>query len=259
MLPNLNLGPLALPVPALTFLAGIWICTSLAEKYAPHFGLNSSKISSLIILMLVTGIIGARISYIFRYPEAFFQHPLDILSRSPGLLDPTGGIALAVIAGFIYGHKKGLPLWQTLDTLTLGLAALAICIGLSHLASGDAFGEPTSLPWGIYLWGEYRHPTQIYEIILFGLLFGFILFNIKTRAAPRPGVLFLGFLASSSAIYLFIEAFRGDSLLFLNSYRTVQLIAWLIMALSLWGIWEHLGKQYEANQEIILPDQEEEK
>lgn len=259
MLPILNLGPLALPVPALVLIAGIWICIYLAEKYAPHFSLSSSKFSSLIILMLVSGIIGARLSYVIRFPEVFLQNPVDILSRSPGMLDSSGGFALAVIAGLIYGQKKGLPLWQTLDTLAPGLAVLATCVGLSQLASGDAFGKPTQLPWSIYLWGDYRHPTQIYEIILFGLLFGAIIFTMKTWVATKPGMIFLSFLALGSAIYLFVEAFRGDSLLFLDTYRTVQLVAWLVLALSLWGIRGRVGKRTGGDRAFLLTNQMEKK
>jgi phosphatidylglycerol:prolipoprotein diacylglycerol transferase len=246
MLPVLNLGPLALPVPVIVFLAGIWICIYLAEKYSARFGLTPSKISSLIILMLTVCILGARLSYIIRFPQAFLQRPVDILSTNPGLLDPLGGIALAVITGLIYSQRKGLPPWQTLDTLTPGLAALAICFSLSQFASGDAFGKPTDLPWGIYLWGEYRHPTQVYEIILFSILFVLIMTNMKTWATNTPGVLFLGFLASGSFICLLVEAFRGDSLVLLESYRTIQIVAWLVLALSLWGIqkrsWNQLSQ-----------------
>jgi phosphatidylglycerol---prolipoprotein diacylglyceryl transferase len=245
MLPILNVGPLALPVPAILILTGIWICVYLSEKIAPRFGLSPSKISNLIIFTLLSGLLGARLTYIARYPDAFIHQPLDILSRSPGLLDPWGGIILAVIVGTIYCQKKGLPFWTTLDVLTPGLAALAICIGFSNLASGAAFGKPTDLPWGIYLWGDYRHPTQIYEIILFALLLGFILSTLKIWVVAKPGMLFLIFLASSAAIYLFTEAFNGNSILFNQTYRTVQLFAWLVLAVSLWGIRERLGSNSE--------------
>jgi phosphatidylglycerol---prolipoprotein diacylglyceryl transferase len=257
MFPILNVGPLALPVPAFVILIGIWICIYLSEKFAPRFGLSSSKISSLIILMLIAGILGARLTYILRFPVAFINRPLDVLSRSPGLLDPWGGIALAVIAGLIYGQRNGLPFWTTLDTLTPGLAALAICIGFSNLASGDAFGKPTDLPWAIFLWGDHRHPTQIYEIILFALLFGLILMNIKIWVAAKPGMLFLTFLASSSAIYLFVEAFIGNSLLFNQTYRTIQLIAWLVLALCLWGIRERLRRDIEPSKATMINDTRE--
>jgi len=147
----------------------------------------------------------------------------------------------------VYGQKKSLPLWQTLDTLTPGLAALAICIGVAHLASGDAFGMPTQIPWRIYLWGEYRHPTQIYEIILFALLFIFIVSTTNKWRATTPGMLFLVFLASSAAINLVVEAFRGDSLLYLDTFRTVQLISWLVLALSLWGIRKRIDEQAKTS------------
>jgi prolipoprotein diacylglyceryltransferase len=198
--------------------------------------------------MLLAGLIGARLTYTILYPGAFIHNPVDIISRSPGLLDPSGGLALAAIAGLIYGQKKGLPLWQTLDTLTPGSAALAICLGISHLASGSAFGIPTQLPWGIYLWGDYRHPTQVYEIILYTLLFIFIVFTINKWQAAKPGMLFLVFLASSAVIHLIVEAFRADSLLLMDSFRTVQLIAWIILALSLWGIQKRIPEKGKVNR-----------
>ena len=248
MLPILNVGPLALPVPALVIIAGIWISIYLSERYARRFGLSAGSISNLILLMLLFVLLGARFSYITRYPEAFIQNPLDILSRNPGLLDPWGGIAMAIITGFIYGQRKRLPFWTTLDVLTPGFAALAISIGFANLASGDAFGKPTDLPWAIYLWGDLRHPTQIYEIILFGVLLGVILTNMKTWVAAKAGLLFLTFLAGAAAIDLLVEAFIEDSLLFIQTYRSMQVIAWLVLALSLWGIRERLGKDTGTNQ-----------
>ncbi len=248
MLPILNIGPLALPAPALAILAGIWIAIYLSERFAPRFGLSARSISNLILLMLLSGLLGARLSYLARYPQAFIQNPLDILSRNPGLLDPWGGIAVAIITAILYGQRKHLPFWRTLDVLTPGFAALAISIGFANLASGDAFGKPTDLPWAIFLWGDYRHPTQIYEIILFGVLLGVILTNMKTWVAANAGLLFLTFLAGAAAIHLFVEAFIGDSLLFIQTYRSMQIIAWLVLALSLWGIRERIGKDTRNNE-----------
>ena len=133
-------------------------------------------------------------------PQAFIQIPLDILSRNPGLLDPWGGLALAFITAILYGQRKHLPFWRTLDVLTPGFAALAISIEFANLASGDAFGKPTDLPWAIYLWGDYRHPTQIYEIMLLSGLLGVILTNMKIWVAAKAGLLFLTFLAGAAAI-----------------------------------------------------------
>jgi prolipoprotein diacylglyceryltransferase len=138
-----------------------------------------------------------------------------------------------------------------LDTLTPGLAALAICLGISSLASGATYGTPTDLPWAIYLWGEHRHPIQVYEIILFTLLLGIILANKKQWAAAKPGMLFFVFLGSGSAIYIFVEAFRGDSQLFQTTFRTFQLIAWLVLAMSLWGISKRLEKNHRKPPQYL--------
>jgi phosphatidylglycerol---prolipoprotein diacylglyceryl transferase len=81
------------------------------------------------------------------------------------MLDWSGGAFLALLTAFIYGQRKKMPFWLTIDALTPGFAIFMIAYGFALLASGDAFGTAAQLPWSIYLWGEWRHPTQIYAIL----------------------------------------------------------------------------------------------
>jgi phosphatidylglycerol:prolipoprotein diacylglycerol transferase len=250
MLPNLQIGPLALPVPALIVLAGIWIGLSVAEKQAGRHGLHPNDLYNLIFLALVVGVIAARLTYALRYPQIFAGDPLGLLSRDLGLFDPFGGLVGGCLAALIYAQRKGLPLWQTLDGITPGLAAFAIALGFSHLASGSAFGQPTQAPWGIDLWGARRQPTQVYEILAAGLIFAMLTpIHKRLRSAlvtEAPGLLFLVFVALSAFARLIIEAFRGDSPLILGGLRSPQLLAWFVLLLCLWGI-GYLLKKNQPN------------
>jgi len=243
MLPILQIGPLAIQTPGLILLLGLWLAVSLSERAASHSGLNPNQLYNLVLLGLLGGVVGARLGYVLRYPEAFAASPASILSPNPGLLDTWSGLAGALLLGLIYGQRKGLRLLPTLDTLTPGLAVLGVSLGFSHLASGEAFGSPTSLPWGIELWGAARHPVQGYEILTAALIL--LLLWPKGKIAHRlrvlaPGLNFWAFSALSALSRLIVEAWRGDSEIIFGSLRQAQIAAWLVLALSLWAIGRRL-------------------
>ena len=240
MLPILHIGPLAIQTPGLILLIGLWLGLSAAERQASRHGLNASQVYNLVLASVITGIVAARLAYAGRYPAAFLDNPASLFSLNPGLLDAWGGAAGALLAALLYGRRSRLPFWPALDGLTHLLAVFALALALSHLASGDAFGAPADLPWSIFLWGASRHPSQLYEATaaLFILL---ALWPGKGLFQPGvPGTRFLGFIALSAAARLFLEAFRGDSVLLLNGLRQAQLLAWLVLALSLWGLKKRL-------------------
>ncbi|MGW8250695.1 MAG: prolipoprotein diacylglyceryl transferase [Anaerolineales bacterium] len=236
MLPVIQIGPLALQVPGLVLLVGLWLGLNLAEKYAPRRGVNASLLSNLTLVALVAGVIGARLAYVARYPSAFSASPLSLISLNPGLFDPLGGVVAGVLVAVIYGNRKQMHLLPTLDALVPLLGVMAVSIGLAHIASGNAFGVPTTLPIGIQLWGAKRHPTQIYEsMVAIALLWLFWPARLRYQSW-RPGSYFFAFVACSAAMRLFLETFRADSLLTQNGLRTVQLAAWVALAVSLWAL-----------------------
>ena len=237
MLPIVQIGPFAMQTPGLALLLGIWLGLTLAERLAPHFGANANDIYNLTFSALLAGIIGARLSYVLQFPQAFIASPLSLISLNPALLDPSGGAVIGAFAALIYGNRKKLALWSTLNALTPLLAVTAVAIGVSHFASGDSFGMQTDLPWGIELWGLKRHPSQIYEVILAVLILWAIL--PKKQGGPKRGPELSGrtfwyFLSLSAGARLFLEGFRGDSLTMANGMRIAQMVAWIVLAASLW-------------------------
>jgi len=241
MLPVLRVGSLAIQTPGLVLLAGLWLGLSLAERHPTESGVKASDLYNLVFVILIAGVAGARLAYILRYPSIFAASPASLFSLNPGLLDLWGGAAAALIAGLIYGQRRQLQLWPTLDALTPAVAVLAVALGVSHLASGAGYGNPTSLPWGIEQLGTHRHPAQVYEVlaavfILWAVWPGQAVLRIPRRANPPPGVRFLSFLALTAAAYLFVDAFHGGSLLLLGGWRATQVISWLVLAASLWGL-----------------------
>ena len=166
MLPIIHLGPLAVQTPGLILLLGVWFALDVTEKHAVRFGISSSKVSRLMLWGVISGILGARIGYALQFSQAFLSSPARLLSLTPQMLSPEAGLLTAFLVSLVYLQKAQLPFWRTLDALTTFFSILAVAIGLSHVASGENFGIPTTLPWAVELWGARRHPTQVYEVIL---------------------------------------------------------------------------------------------
>jgi phosphatidylglycerol:prolipoprotein diacylglycerol transferase len=245
MLPILQVGPLAIQLPGLLLLLGVWLGTLMSERVARQTQISTSAISNMIFYALIGGILGARLGYVLRFLELYIQSPLGIIALNPNTLSPLEGIVAAILVAFIFGQRKDLPLWKTLDILTPGVAIFMVFIGFAHLASGDAFGAETSLPWAIDLWGARRHPTQVYEILAACLVLYFIL---RLNATSRfDGFLVLAFSVMATISRFTIEALRGDSVIILESIRTAQLMSLIILVGSL--ILLHLRARRSASLE----------
>ena len=231
MFPILQIGPLAIQLPGLLLLVGLWIGTTLAERETAHLKRDPGHISNMIFIALVAGVVGARLGYAFKYLDLYLSEPVNLLALNLNTLSTTEGIATGLIAATIYAQRKGLSLLSTLDTLAPGAAVFAIFVALAHISSGDAFGAPTAVPWAIELWGANRHPTQIYELLFAASVLLVILRvrNIKFFS----GFTFTLFVTLSAISRLFIEGFRGDSEIVFGSVRGAQLISFAVMIFAL--------------------------
>ena len=221
-------------------MIALWIGLSLSSRYARKRGVAGNELENLVLISLVTGLLGGRLGYAAQYPQAFLASPLSLISLNADMLDAWSAFAFGLIGTLIYFQRSQLSFWPTLDSLIPTLSMLAIGISLAHLASGEAFGAPSSLPWSIEQWGTRRHPSQVYELL--AALAIFVLFWKQFSQTDQPGLLFLRFTAWISGMRLFLEAFRGDSVLILNGIRMAQVIAWVVLALSLLGIWKLSNK-----------------
>ena len=245
MLPILQIGPLAIQTPGLILLLGLWFGLTLAEKLAQiDRRVDPNAIYNLALTALVAGILGSRLFYAARYPDIFLKDPVSLISPNTAMLDAFGGLVTGVLAALIYGQRRKLPLWPVLDALTPALSVLLIAVGLAHFASGDAFGIPARLPWSIRLWGEYRHPTQLYETLLAA---GIAVLVWPRRHAEQPaGLRFLTFVALGAFARILVESFRADSTLIFGSLRSAQMIAWGLLAFSMQLIASRLKQQPAA-------------
>jgi len=235
MMPVLQVGPVALQLPGLLLIVGIYLGLWLAERYSWRYNVTPNHLYNLTFIAFISGIIGARLAFVLHYPEIFANNLLNIFSFNYTLLDPLAGISTAILGAMIYGQKKGLAFWSTLDAITPVLAVFTVGLGLAHIASGNAFGAVTELPWGIELWGENRHPSQVYEtsaaILILILLY--------------PAHNWINHLPKGSYLLTFTMLTSLSVLLL----RIAQVIALFVLMLSLFAL-----KKIASHSEIITND-----
>jgi len=244
MFPFFRLGPFLVQIPELTILLGIILGSRFAEKEARERKINPDQISNLIYFGLITTIISARLGYALRYLPIYLADPLALLALNLNTLQFSDGIMVGVLVAIIYGVRQKLPLRETLDTLTPGLAVFMIFLGVSHLFSGAAYGAPANVPWAINLWGANRHPSQIYEILAAAAIFAAL--RLQLFGKLGKGLSFALYLALAAAGSLLLESFRGDSLILAGGFRAAQVVSLGAVLISFWlfNIWGDSKKSF---------------
>ena len=249
MFPYLRLGPWLIQMPLLALLLGLWGSISLVEREAKRLKLDPSPIINLILYTLLAGILGARIGYALNFRSLYLSQPLSLFALTPTTLSPSAGVVIGFVTFVIIFQYKELPVKPTLDALAAGLALFMLSIGLAHVLSGDAYGAPTSVPWAIRLWNENRHPSQFYEMFL-----ALVVFLVIHRRFPKPegnGVNFVLSVSLSAAARLFLEAFRGDSVILPGGFREAQVLALVLMAVGLYWMRRWRDSQPRTSDGVI--------
>ncbi len=219
----IQIGPFAIRWYALAYVAGILIgwryVVNLVRNpaLAPVRGpaANPAQIDDLILWVTLGIILGGRLGYVLFYtPATIWTNPLEILQVWQGGMSFHGGALGVVIAVAAFARSNGI------DLLRLGdLVAACVPIGLlfgriANFINGELWGRPTELPWGVIFpgAGPYpRHPSQLYEAILEGLVL-FIILRLAThrgfwleRRGAVAGLFLVGYAVFRSLVELVRE------------------------------------------------------
>ncbi len=213
------LGPIQIRWYALAYLTGIllgWAYALYMVKKDEGRGLRPTRddIDDFLPFMVLGVILGGRLGYVLFYQPAYYlSNPLEIFQLWNGGMSFHGGAVGVIIATIAYALVKKIPMFRLGD-----LAALCCTIGLffgriSNFINGELYGRATDAPWGMVFPGggeEPRHPSQLYEAALEGLLLFIILsFLIHIRwVRDRAGIIGGVFLIGYGAARMFVENFR---------------------------------------------------
>lgn len=234
MYPLIELGPLRLSSGGLLLLAAAYLWAWRVARVARRRGgaALAAHAEACALPALLGALLGGRLWFglfsLDRYgpsPELFVSLRLADLAWPGALL---GGALL----GWAWCRWRGADTKALADAAALALPPALALAGVGLLLSGDAFGLPTDLPWGVPLFGTQRHPTQLYGALA-ALLVGVALSAAEHSATSyrplAPGGLAARFLVLHGLSLLLIEALRADSLTVAAGLRVTQVAGLVLM------------------------------
>ncbi len=211
-----RIGPLAIRWYALSYIAGLvigWLyCRWLTRR--PPQTLTTVQIDDFLLWATLGVVLGGRLGYIIFYnPIYFLQHPLQMLTVWHGGMSFHGGLIGVILAMILFTRNRGLPFFALADIVACA-TPIGLFLGrLANFVNGELFGRPTDLPWGMVFpnGGPLpRHPSQLYEAFLEGIVLFAVLFALArfTAAKARLGVLSGAFLVGYGVCRIIAELFR---------------------------------------------------
>jgi len=175
---------------------------------------NISKLFDDLISYLIIGIIlGGRLGYVIFYNlEYFSNNPIEILMIWQGGMSFHGGLLGVLASTIIYAKKHNVNKFIFLD-LIAGSAPIGIFLGrIANFVNSELYGRETNILWSVIFTkidNITRHPSQIYEALLEGVILFFILFFfIKKNYLLKPGLISSLFLIFYSLFRFLVEFFR---------------------------------------------------
>ncbi|WP_439521394.1 prolipoprotein diacylglyceryl transferase [Marivita sp.] len=234
---------------ALAYIAGIligWRIAVMAVK-RPQLWRNDTppmrpeQVEELLTWVILGIILGGRLGFVLFYqPGYYLANPTEILAIWQGGMSFHGGLLGVIVAALIYCQRAGIALRPTADMMALATPPGLLLGRVANFINAELWGRPTNMPWGVMFPGQAaqscgqaigevcaRHPSQLYEALLEGLLLGAVLLWLAFRdgALKTPGKIVGLFIAGYGAARFLVEFFRQPDVQFVTTGNPLGL-AW---------------------------------
>ena len=230
---------------ALAYIAGIlaaWrIMVFLVRRQSLWGGRTTAselQIENLISWLILGIIIGGRLGYVLFYqPTYYLSNPAEILKVWQGGMAFHGGFLGVVVVAIAFSKQQKIPFLATADLLAIA-APVGLMLGrLANFINAELWGRPTTLPWGVAFPGEaaqacataaqvcVRHPSQLYEAFLEGLVLALILAYLALRKGwlTHVGAIFGMFLTFYASARFMVEFVRQPDVQFITAHNPLGL------------------------------------
>jgi phosphatidylglycerol---prolipoprotein diacylglyceryl transferase len=225
---------------AVSFIASYFLISR--QKRARNLGLQGERLQEFLFLVFIGLLVGARIGYVlfYQYPNlgSYLRHPLEIIAVWHGGMSFHGGLAGAVLAGIYFCRSRRMDFWEVADVVIV-TAPVGLFFGrIGNFVNGELFGKVTDAPWAMIFpdGGPLpRHPSQLYEASLEGIVLFLILWGFKDRGL-FPGAMVSLFLCGYGSFRFFVEFFREPDPqlgVFLGAISMGQILSLLMIAAGL--------------------------
>jgi len=215
-----SIGPFAIRWYALAYIVGIlggWFYARALVRSQPLWGgpapLTVTDYDDFILWVTLGIILGGRIGYVLFYNAPYFvEHPAEIVQLWKGGMSFHGGFLGCVAAVVLFAWRRGIP-WLSLGDITCAVAPIGLFLGrLANFINAELWGRASDVPWAMVFPGAGplpRHPSQLYEAALEGLVLLIVLaLLIRAGALKRPGTIIGAFALGYGAARLVCELFR---------------------------------------------------
>ena len=175
-------------IMAVAFLVGQFLVVAISKKEYKEENIFDT-LTDIAFWALLGGILGARLYYVLLSLFYYAKHPLEIIMLQNGGLSIQGALLGGIIAVLIYTKKTKTEFFKYADLYALGLPVAQAIGRWGNFFNSEAFGLPTTLPWGIFIpetlrpevyrMHEYFHPTFLYESLWNIFVFLILFFVIK--------------------------------------------------------------------------------
>ena len=207
-----QIGPFAIRWYALAYIFGligawrygIWLARREPKLVTPK------QIDDFLVWATLGVIIGGRLGYVFFYqPVYFLENPMEIPQVWKGGMSFHGGLVGVILAMILFARRQGIAFFALADVIA---AATPIGLFLGRVANfinGELWGRETDVPWGMvfpYAGPNPRHPSQLYEAFLEGLVLFTVLATLvlvwraRWRVGLTSGVFLFGYALSRMAV-----------------------------------------------------------
>lgn len=208
-----QVGPLAIRWYGLMYLLGFGASYLLIRHLSRLRNLAISKegVSDLLFYGVLGVVLGGRLGYVLFYnPSQYLSRPLEIFAVWQGGMSFHGGLLGVIAASVFFCWRRKLPMLLTGDILVTS-ATIGLGLGrVGNFINGELWGRVTEQPWGVVFPGAGpmpRHPSQLYEAFLEGLVLFLILYFLHRRRAAA-GVPFFCFFVGYGLFRFLVEFVR---------------------------------------------------
>lgn len=215
-----------------------------------RLGWDPGEVVDLSLYAIIGGIVGARIGYVLVNLKDFVAVPARVLMIwvDAGLTFYGAVIGGALVA-WAYGRPRGWRLGQIADAAAPGLALGYAIAMIGALLYGLNYGRPTTVPWAVTLFGEPRHPTQLYLMVAALAVFGILM--AADRGVQGTGRLFWLCILLLAVARVGIEVFMDSARIF-GRLTLAQVVNLLVAALAA-AMWFTRGRSVPAGDAAAAP------
>ena len=246
-----EIGPVAIRWYSLAYLVGLiagWQYVHWLNQTPPH-AMSEGEADDLLLWMTLGVILGGRLGYVIFYnPMQYLANPLQILTVWQGGMSFHGGLAGVLLAMWWFGRRRGIP-FLALSDLAAAATPIGLFLGrLANFVNGELYGRVSDVPWAMAFpkrdgsFTDPRHPSQLYEAALEGLVLFFVLLWLArfTNARRRPGIVGGVFLGGYGLSRIIVEFFREPDahIGYLGGVVTMgQLLSVPMVVFGVWLVW----------------------